>query len=86
MKLNVKAFALSAGILWGAVVCVFTLAELWRGAGYHLSLLGSIYRGYQVSYLGSVIGLVYGFVTATILGALLAWLYNKLGQEAKNPN
>jgi hypothetical protein len=33
-----------------------------------------------------VIGLVYGFVSATILAAPLAWLYNKLSEEAKNPN
>jgi hypothetical protein len=81
MKLNVKAFALSAGILWGAVMLVVTLVELWRGAGQHIALLGGIYPGYQISYLGSIAGLLYGFVTAGILGALLAWLYNMLGKQ-----
>ena len=81
MTLKVKAFALSVGILWGAIVVVVTLTALWRGAGQQVALLGSIYPGYQVTYLGSVVGLQYGFVTGAILGALLAWLYNKLGKQ-----
>ncbi|MGO9239913.1 MAG: bacteriophage holin [Bryobacteraceae bacterium] len=82
MKLNVKAFALAAGILWGAAVFVITLSALWRGAGGHLSLLRGFYCGYQVSYLGSVIGLVYGFATGLLGGALFAWLYNRMVKEA----
>jgi hypothetical protein len=81
MKLNVRAFALSAGILWGAVVFVVTLAALWRGAGQHVGLLAGIYPGYHISYLGSVVGLFYGFVTAAIMAALMAWLYNRLGKQ-----
>jgi hypothetical protein len=81
MKLDVKAFSLSAGILWGAALLLITLAAVWRGAGQHVGLLAGIYPGYQVSYLGSIAGLVYGFVTGAILAALLAWLYNKLGKQ-----
>jgi hypothetical protein len=81
MKLDVKAFSLAAGILWGAAVLLITLAAVWRGAGMHVGLLAGIYPGYQVSYLGSIAGLVYGFVTGAILAALLAWLYNKLGKQ-----
>lgn len=82
MKLDVKAFSLSAGILWGAAVLLITLAAVWRGAGQHVGLLAGIYPGYQVSYLGSLTGLVYGFVSGALPAALLAWLYNKLGRQA----
>lgn len=82
MKLNGKAFALAAGILWGVTLFVITLSALWRGAGDHLALLRGIYVGYHVSYLGSAIGLVYGFVTGLLGGALFAWLYNRLAKEA----
>ncbi len=83
MKLNARALALSAGILWGAAVFVITIATLLRGApGQHLSLLGGVYPGYTVSYPGSVIGFVYGFVSAAVLGWLLARLYNKMGAQS----
>jgi prepilin signal peptidase PulO-like enzyme (type II secretory pathway) len=82
MKLNVKAFALAAGILWGVAILVITLSDVWCGRGEHLILLRGIYPGYQISYLGSVIGLVYGFVSGALVGALFAWLYNCLNKEA----
>jgi hypothetical protein len=83
MKLNAKALALSAGILWGAAVFVITMATLLRGGlGQHVGLLAAVYPGYTVTYLGSIIGFVYGFVSAAVLGWLLAWLYNKMGKQS----
>jgi hypothetical protein len=37
-----------------------------------------VYRGYTISPIGSMIGLVYGFFDALIGGAIFAWLYNKM--------
>jgi hypothetical protein len=83
MKLNAKALALSAGILWGAAVFAITIMTLLRGAvGQHVGLLAGVYPGYTVSYLGSLIGLVYGFVSAAVLAGLLAWLYNKMEKQS----
>ena len=83
MKLNAKALAFSAGILWGAAVFVITMVTLLRGTpGQHVGLLAGVYPGYAVTYLGSIIGLVYGFVSAAVLGWLLAWLYNKMGKQS----
>ena len=82
MKLNVKALALAAGILWGVLVFVLTMSDLWRGSGAHLGMLSGVYFGYKISYLGAVVGLAYGFVTGLIGGAVLAWLYNRLARQA----
>ena len=78
MKLNIKALALASGILWGLSVLILTLISLWHGHGEHLGLLSLVYVGYTVSYAGSVIGLIYGFVDGLIVAALFGWLYNKL--------
>lgn len=82
MKLNIKAFALTCGILWG--IAVFALAW-WmifqRGATGELTTLGQIYIGFNLSALGSLIGLVWGFVDGLIGGAIFAWLYNKLAGD-----
>jgi len=49
MKLNVKRFALTAGILSGLSVLLITLISLWHGGGGHLALLKLIFPGYEVT-------------------------------------
>ena len=75
--MNVKAFAVAAGILWGFLLVAVTLLEAARGEGHTLNVLSALYPGYSVTYLGSVIGLVYGLVSGALVGAVFCWLYNR---------
>ena len=78
MKLNVKALALAAGIVWGAMIFILTFWFLIFGyAGRQLGQLSCIYFGYSVTWYGAFIGLVYGFVDGLVCGAVFAWVYNK---------
>jgi hypothetical protein len=77
IQMNVKAFAVAAGILWGFLLFAVTLLEAARGEGHTLSLLVALYPGYSVTYLGSVIGLVYGLISGALVGAAFCWLYNR---------
>jgi hypothetical protein len=77
MKLNAKAFSLAAGIVWGIVVFLVTNISILRhGQGLTLSKLAQIYPGYSFSFVGSVVGLIWGFVSMALLAWLFAWLYN----------
>jgi hypothetical protein len=77
MKLNVKAFALTCGIIWGAGLFALTWWIIsFNGITHEVTLIGRIYRGYNLSPLGSIVGFVWGFVDALIGGAIFAWLYN----------
>ncbi|RKY96480.1 MAG: hypothetical protein DRQ13_05835 [Ignavibacteriae bacterium] len=79
MKLNIKAFALACGILWGLAVLLGTWWLLiWDSPGEIVSKLSSFYIGYSFSWGGALIGLLWGFVDGLIVGAIFAWLYNKL--------
>lgn len=81
MKFNVKAFALTCGILWGATVCLSTLWLLLFGYdGALIRHLDRFYFGYSFSVVGAFIGLVYGFVDGAVCGAVFAWLYNRLAR------
>ncbi len=81
MKINIKALALSIGIVWGLAVFLLTVWFLIMGySGDLLAKLGSVYLGYSVSWLGAFIGLIYGFVDGLIGGALLGFLYNKFAK------
>jgi len=77
MRLNVKAFALTCGIVWGLGVLLLTWWIIaLDGATGEIPFLGHIYRGYNISPLGSIVGLIWAFVDGAIGGAIFAWLYN----------
>lgn len=77
MRLNVRAFALTCGLLCGLGLFFVTLWIIaFDGASGEITFVGRIYRGYNISYLGSVFGLIWGFFDGLIGGAIFAWLYN----------
>ena len=86
MKLNVKAFALSSGIVWGLVILLTTFFFLIMGyQGKNLVRLSNIYFGYSVTWYGAFIGFIWGFVDAFIVTAFFAWLYNKFSNNTEKP-
>jgi len=77
MKLNVKAFALACGLLWGLGVFLLTWWIIaFDGSTEEITFLGRVYRGYNISPLGSVVGLVWALADGAIGGLIFAWLYN----------
>ncbi len=83
MKLNVKAFSLTCGIVWG--LGIFTLAWwviAFDGQGGAVPLLSLTYRGFTFTPVGSVIGLLWAFPDGLALGALIAWLYNRFSANS----
>ena len=79
MKLNVKAFALTCALVWGVALFLLTWwIMLLEGATGDVTFIGRIYWGYDISAMGSIIGLAYALVDGLIGGAIFAWLYNLL--------
>jgi hypothetical protein len=77
MKLDVKAFALTCGLIWGFGLLFITWwIMLFEGATGDLLAIGHVYRGFNISPIGSIFGLVWGLVDGMIGGAIFAWLYN----------
>ena len=82
MELNVKAFALAFGIVWGGGLFILTWWLIaTEGITGEALFIGRVYPGYSVSALGSLAGLVWGFIDGCIGGALLAWIYNILARR-----
>ncbi|MCH7517137.1 MAG: bacteriophage holin [Bacteroidetes bacterium] len=83
MKRNVKAFALACGLIWGVGLFALTWwLIMFEGATGEKLGIGRFYIGYNVSGLGSLIGMVWAFADALIGGAIFAWLYNLLSRGA----
>ncbi|MCK5330472.1 MAG: bacteriophage holin, partial [Candidatus Marinimicrobia bacterium] len=77
MKLNTKAFALTCGLVWGIGLMLITWwIILIDGATGEITFIGKVYRGYSISFGGSLMGLVWGLIDGAIGGAILAGIYN----------
>ena len=78
MKLNAKAFALAAGVLWGAGIALLTILSLMSGyAQDFLGAVAKLYPWYHVSVVGIVVGFIDGFLDGFIGCYIFAWLYNR---------
>lgn len=83
MKLNLKAVALASGIIWGMGLFVLTWwIIVFEGQTGEQTFIGIVYRGYNISAMGSVIGLIWGFVDGLIGGFIFAWLYNRFASKS----
>lgn len=79
MRLHVKAFALTFGLVWGFGLLFLTWWILiFDGATGEATLIGKVYRGYSISPVGSLIGLAWALPDGLIGGAIFAWVYNLL--------
>ena len=87
MRLNVRAFALTCGLLLGVGLFFLTWWIIWfDGPSSDPTFLGRVYRGYEVTPVGSVVGLVWALIDGAIGGAIFAWLYNSLrGSRSAGP-
>jgi hypothetical protein len=75
VRANARAWGVSTGLLFGLGVFLATNVLVLKGGedvGAHLGRLGQVFPGFQVTFVGSLIGTVYAFVIGYALGRVLA--------------
>ncbi len=76
-KLNPLKLGLAAGIMWALVLFCMTWVSMYTGYGmFWLSQWMDIYPGFELSMVGSFVGLVYGFIDGFVCLFIFGWLYN----------
>jgi hypothetical protein len=81
-RLDAVALAVAGGTLCASVLFLATALLLLRGAppgafvGPHLALLAHFLPGYSVSWAGSFVGILWGFVIGFCSGAAFALFWN----------
>ena len=88
LRLNATVQGLVAGIVMGLAIFIATNWLILKGGhvgpegqpivGPHLSLLSQFFIGYRVTFVGSLIGFVYGAIIGFIGGYTVSILYNWL--------
>ena len=80
--------AVVQGIAWGLVAGLgLFLATNWlvlkggRVVGPHLSLLRQFFVGYEVTFVGSLIGFAYAFACGFVAGYLVSIVYNRVARR-----
>lgn len=88
MHLDVRAFALATGIVWGAWVLLSTWwVILFDGQQQDPVWLSHLYRGYSLTWAGGIVGFIWGFAGGFIGGGALGWFYNRLvGAPGPDPD
>jgi hypothetical protein len=87
MRLNVKAFSLTCGIIWAATVFLATISVVVRGGTGELTCkLGRYYIGYSTTIPGAFVGMIWAFIHLSILGMIFAALYNYLAPKDSHGN
>jgi hypothetical protein len=80
MKLDVKAFAVTAGIFWAAAIGLTGIGNLiWCGYGSaFLQIFASLYPGYQATgTVGDlIVGTLYALVDGAVMGLIFVCIYN----------
>jgi hypothetical protein len=79
VRLNAMIQGTTMGLLIGFGIFIATNWLILRGGqpvGPHLALLGQFFIGYEVTFVGSLIGFAYGFVSGFLGGYTIAKIYN----------
>jgi hypothetical protein len=93
-SLTIRILRLEAvvqGVAWGLVAGLalflatnFLLLKGGRVVGPHLSLLRQFFVGYEVTFVGSLIGFAYAFACGFVAGYLVSLVYNRVVKRRLN--
>lgn len=85
VPLSPTGLGLSLGLIWG----IATLLNGWLAIfGYCLNIVeafSSMYIGYTPTFLGGIIGAIWGFFHGFIKGILIGYFYNLVTQRFSGP-
>lgn len=75
-RLSVLGTGLGIGITLGLCTLIMGWASMYGWGGDKVSSLSSLYMGYESSFIGGIIGGIWGFFHGLIAGVVIAFFYN----------
>jgi hypothetical protein len=80
-KCNVKALAVAIGALWALYVLFLGWMAAFGWGRELVTVLSSLYIGYNASFFGGIIGGIWAFIDGAVAGAIIAWVYNLVAKK-----
>ena len=75
-RLDIRALALAIGLCWGSAMVLVGISSSFGWGVEFVEVMGSIYVGFEPSFMGAIIGGLWGFADGMIAGFIIAALYN----------
>jgi hypothetical protein len=75
-RLNIRALAVGVGVSWAVCMLFAGWASIFGWCKEFVQIMSSIYVGFTSTFLGGIIGAIWGFVDGAIGGAIIAFVYN----------
>lgn len=75
-KLSVMGLALGVGIYWGLAMVVTGWCAMFDWGNSFVSVMSSIYIGFEPSFIGGIVGGIWGFFDGLLAGAVSGYFYN----------
>jgi hypothetical protein len=80
-KISILGLAMSLGITWGLLLMILGWASMAGWGVKLISVLSSVYLGYESSLIGGIVGFFWGLLDGFAVGAIIAFLYNRFVKE-----
>ena len=77
-KLSPKCLGLGIGIVWGLAVLITGWISMTGWGSDFVSILSSMYTGYESSFVGGIVGGIWGFFIGALLGWAIGTVHNKI--------
>ena len=78
IKIKSVALGFALGITWAAGILFVGFMSIYFDFYGHafIDTMGSVYYGYQATFMGAIIGTIYAFCDGFISGIIFALIYN----------
>ena len=80
-RLNVKALAVGLGASWAVCMLFLGWVSIFGWGTKFVEMMSSVYIGFTPTFLGGIIGAVWGFIDGAIGGAIIAVVYNAIAKR-----
>lgn len=76
-RLSILGTSLGIGVTLGLYTLAIGWSSMYGWGGEMVNSLSSFYMGYESSFIGGIIGGIWGFFHGLIAGALISFFYNR---------
>ena len=80
-KLSVKGLAVGLGASWAICMLFAGWASIFGWSIKFVEVMSSVYVGLKPTFLGGIIGALWGFIDGAIGGAIIAIVYNAVTKK-----
>ncbi len=76
--LNTRKFMIAWGVTFAILFFLFGIAGMMGIGTDFVDMASHMYIGFTPTFIGSLVGAFWGYVEGTVLGLLIAYIYNRI--------